>query len=100
MANQLKISGSFTLDAGAVRVLCESGRSLLPVGVVSVDGKFDRGSLVSLCDSSGIEIGRGLSNYSSQDAQRIKGLASDNVRSMLGELADTELVHRDHLVLF
>src|SRR5690606_1591867 len=68
LAGQLKAKGKLVLDDGAVRVLRESGRSLLPVGVVAVDGEFDRGEVVVCCDQSGKEIARGLSNYDSREA--------------------------------
>ncbi len=100
MANQMRITGKYVLDAGAVQVVSESGRSLLPVGITAVEGDFERGSLVSLCDPEGREIGRGLSNYDSLAATKIKGLSSAAVRDLLGDFADTEVVHRDHLVVF
>jgi len=99
LAGHLKVQGSLTLDAGAVRVLLEAGRSLLAVGVKQVDGEFSRGHVVSCLDEAGAEIARGLVNYSSVEARQIKGQASSQIREILGYLDDEELIHRDNLVL-
>ena len=85
---------------GAVRVLRESGRSLLSVGVRDVRGNFSRGDMVSCRDSAGNEIARGLINYSAEDTLRIMGSASRHIESILGYQGDEELIHRDNLVLF
>ena len=76
MAGQMHSSGSLVLDAGAVAVLKDSGKSLLPVGVVAVNGKFQRGELVSCLDVTGAEVARGLTNYSCEEANLIKGMSS------------------------
>lgn len=99
MASQLHAQGSIKLDTGAERALIEQGKSLLPVGVTHIDGDFQRGDLVLLMNSQGKEIARGLSNYSSEDAHRIKGLSSDQISQKLGHEGNPELVHRDNLVL-
>lgn len=99
LAGMLKSSGTLELDAGAVKVLENSGRSLLPVGVRSVEGQFSRGDLVSCRDEKGREIARGLVNYSAEDTQKIMGSASADIKSLLGYQADEELIHRDNLVL-
>ncbi len=91
--------GILILDAGACRVLRGQGRSLLPVGVLGVEGDFARGELVSCTDSDGREIARGLSNYSAAEVSRIKGLATARVESVLGYSHEPELIHRDNLVL-
>ena len=82
-----------------MHVLKESGRSLLPVGVTSVQGDFERGELVSCLSGDGKEIARGLINYSSLEAQKIIGKKSDNLSAILGYIGDRELIHRDNLVL-
>lgn len=99
LAGHLQLRGRLTLDAGAVRVLRESGRSLLPVGVLAVDGDFDRGEVVACVDEAGLEIARGLVNYSAQDAQRILGRPSRELEAILGRVDEPELIHRDNLVL-
>ncbi len=99
LASMVKIRGSLELDEGAVRVLRESGRSLLAVGVRGVDGDFHRGDMVSCRDPQGREVARGLVNYSAVDTRRIMGKASREIESILGYLPDEELIHRDNLVL-
>jgi len=99
MAGQLKISGTVTVDDGAARVLIESGKSLLPIGVTQVVGDFKRGELVSCVNQRGREIARGLSNYSQDEAIKIIGLASGEIAKVLGYGGDAELIHRDNLVL-
>jgi glutamate 5-kinase len=95
----VQIPGSLELDEGAVRVLRESGRSLLSVGVLAVRGNFSRGDMVSCRDPQGREIARGLVNYSADETRRIMGSSSKEIESILGYLADEELIHRDNLVL-
>ena len=99
MASQLKPKGKFWLDSGAVQVLSESGRSLLPVGITKVEGDFNRGELISCLDSQGHEIARGLSNYNSSEAQKIAGKVSEKIAQELGYGGDDEIIHRDNLVL-
>jgi glutamate 5-kinase len=99
LASMVQIQGSLELDDGAVRVLRESGRSLLAVGVRGVDGDFERGDMVSCRDARGREIARGLVNYSAADTRRIMGSASSQIEGILGYLLDEELIHRDNLVL-
>ncbi len=99
LASHLQVRGHFVLDDGAVSVLKNSGRSLLPVGVISVTGNFNRGEMVSCVDFNGYEIARGLANYGSVDAARIAGKPSDQIESILGYVDDKELIHRDNLVL-
>ncbi|AHE97076.1 glutamate 5-kinase [Thioalkalivibrio paradoxus] len=99
IADQLHSRGELRLDAGAARVLRESGRSLLPVGVVDVQGGFRRGDVVTCMDPEGQPIARGLCNYGSDEVRRIRGLKADRVESVLGYVAEPELIHRDNLVL-
>ena len=99
LAGLLQVQGHIELDAGAVKVLRESGRSLLPVGVVNVKGNFSRGDLVSLTDSKGNEVARGLVNYPADEARRIAGRASGDIEPLLGYGGDPEMIHRDNLVL-
>ena len=99
LANQLKISGKLTLDAGASKVIQQSGVSLLAVGVSKVEGDFQRGEVVSCISSEGTEIARGLVNYDARESQKIKGKSSEKFESILGYVDDAELIHRDNLVL-
>ena len=99
LAMQMRVAGTFTLDEGAVRVLSEAGRSLLPVGVTSVEGEFVRGELVSCIDGDGKEVARGLSNYNTDEARKIMGKPSDQIAGLLGYAAEAELIHRNNLVL-
>ena len=99
IAGQHQLRGELVLDDGAVKVLLERGKSLLPVGVTAIRGRFQRGDLVACVDSQGEEIARGLSNYSSVDARRLVGKSSDQITEVLGRPGDTELIHRDNLVI-
>jgi glutamate 5-kinase len=87
------------LDAGAVKVLQNEGKSLLAVGVKSVSGTFERGELVACLNESGIEIARGLINYSHADSRLIAGKSSNEFEKILGYADDSELIHRDNMVL-
>jgi len=99
LAGRLHSEGTIVLDEGAVRVLRESGRSLLPVGVTEVNGEFDRGALVTCVAPDGAEVARGLVNYSADEARRIKGCASGDIAEILGYVDEPELLHRDNMVL-
>lgn len=99
IAGQLQVRGRLTLDDGAVKVLREQGRSLLPVGVREVSGAFARGDLVLCLDGEGREIARGLANYDAEDAQRIVGAPSAEIETRLGYPGEPELIHRDNLVI-
>lgn len=99
LAGQLKVRGRLVLDAGAVRVLTGSGRSLLAVGVTRVEGRFDRGELVACLSPEGREVARGLVNYSAVETRRIMGQPSDRIEALLGYVDEPELIHRDNLVV-
>jgi Glutamate 5-kinase len=94
----LAVSGSLTLDAGAVKALL-TGKSLLPVGVTEVTGTFERGDAVSILDPDGREIARGLVGLDDEEARLVKGKKGPAVQEMLGLGTRAELVHRDNLVL-
>jgi glutamate 5-kinase len=91
--------GRLTLDNGALAAVRDKGRSLLPIGVAQVHGEFHKGAVVSLCDPSGQEFARGLSNYSATDARRVLGLRTDQIADLFGALPYEEMVHRDNLVV-
>jgi glutamate 5-kinase len=99
LAGRLIPKGTLVLDNGAVKALRETGRSLLPVGVIGVQGHFRRGDLVKCVDDRDHEIARGLVNYSSEETARIKGRASQELESLLGYIDEPELIHRDNLVI-
>lgn len=99
LAGHLQTRGRLVLDAGAVRVLRESGRSLLAVGVTAVEGTFGRGEVVACVDPDGREVARGLVNYSADEARKIKGQPSERIESLLGYVDEPELIHRDNLVV-
>ncbi len=91
--------GGVTLDGGAVRALREQGRSLLPVGVTAVQGRFERGDVIQLFDAEGTAVAVGISNYSSDEIKRIAGRRSDEIAEALGYDYGAEVVHRNNLAL-
>jgi glutamate 5-kinase len=97
IAAHLAVSGRVFVDAGAARAL-SSGKSLLPAGVTSVTGHFERGDLVGVSDATGREIARGLSNYSADEARALAGRHSGLSEAILGYRGREELIHRDDLV--
>jgi glutamate 5-kinase len=99
LAGHLQVRGRLRLDDGAVGVLREHGRSLLPVGVAAVEGGFARGEMVACLDASGREVARGLANYSASEAELIRGKPSSQIEAVLGYVDEPELIHRDNLVL-
>lgn len=99
IAGQLQARGTLFLDEGAVKVLREQGKSLLPVGVKRVEGAFERGDLVVCAGPDGREVARGLCNYAAAEALKILGAKREEVSERLGYPGEPELVHRDNLVL-
>ena len=99
LQDHLQTSGQFILDDGAVAKLQKEGKSLLPIGVVDVIGDFGRGAAVTCLNQAGVAIARGLSNYASSDARRIKRHPSSDIALILGFIEEAELIHRDNLVL-
>jgi glutamate 5-kinase len=98
IAGGLKIQGALTVDVGAARALTQ-GKSLLPAGVVRVDGTFERGDAVSIYDSNGREVARGLVAYGASDALRIAGRKSAEIEAILGYRGRDEMIHRDDLAM-
>jgi glutamate 5-kinase len=98
IAGTLRPGGELHVDEGAARAL-RQGRSLLPAGVVRVSGRFDRGDAVAVRGPSGLEIARGITAYSSSDAERIRGRRSAELEGLLGYRGRDEMIHRDDLVL-
>ena len=99
LADHVMLAGRLTLDAGAVRAILRDGKSLLPIGVTAVDGAFERGAVVGCVDVDGREIARGLVNYTAQETARILRRPSSDIESILGYIDETELIHRDNMVL-
>jgi glutamate 5-kinase len=99
LAGVLEVRGELRLDDGASQAL-RNGKSLLPVGVVEVLGNFRRGDVVTLVDSRGRELGRGLAEYSFEEASQLAGRQSESIESVLGYRGRAVMVHRDELVIF
>ncbi|UTW44255.1 glutamate 5-kinase [bacterium SCSIO 12696] len=99
LAGQLQFRGTLTLDDGAVKVLQQQGKSLLPIGVTNVTGQFQRGDLVRCVDNNGREVARGLVNYSAEDSARICGKNSREIAELLGFIDSEELIHRNNMVV-
>lgn len=91
--------GVLTLDDGAVQAVVTQGKSLLPVGVRQVIGEFGKGDVVSLVNAAGVEVARGLSNYSAEEAAQLAGKKSEQMQDLLMPVPYAELIHRDNLVV-
>ena len=98
IAGSLEPKGTLTIDAGAVNAL-RAGKSLLPAGVIRVDGQFARGDAVVVRGPDSREIGRGLVAYDAEDAEKIKGRSSPDIMTILGIAGRAEMIHRDDLVI-
>ena len=99
MADHLQLRGAVTVDAGAAAKLRTEGKSLLPIGMTAVEGNFSRGDVISVRDSDGAELARGLANYASGEARLLCRKPSSEFLRLLGYMAEAEMVHRDNLVL-
>ncbi len=99
MADHLQLRGAVSIDAGAVNKLLGEGKSLLPIGMVAVEGDFSRGEVIAIRDPQGVEVARGLANYASAEARLLCRKASGEIEKLLGYVAEPEMVHRDNLVL-
>ena len=98
LASLLHAQGQLVLDEGAVTVVSDHGRSLLPIGITAVTGAFQRGDLVSCVDATGKERARGLVNYASDEAAALIGKSSTDIEAILGYRGEEEMIHRDNLV--
>ncbi len=92
-------SGTLSVDAGAARAIRSGGPSLLAIGIVQVSGLFVKGEVLSVIDETGIEIARGLTNYSSQELTKIRGLRSLAIAEVLGYCPYEEVIHRDNMTI-
>lgn len=99
MADHLQLRGSVVVDDGAVAKLRDEGKSLLPIGMVAVEGDFSRGDVIAVRDGAGLEIARGLANYASAEARLLCRKPSGEFEKLLGYAAEPEMLHRDNLVL-
>ena len=99
MADHLQLRGSVTVDLGAASMVQTGGKSLLPIGMTGVQGDFSRGDVIAIKDLGGIEIARGLANYSSAEARLICRKVSPEFERLLGYTGESEMVHRTNLVL-
>ena len=99
LADHVQLAGRLKLDAGAARALARDGKSLLPIGVVAVEGEFERGEVVGCFDPDNREIARGLVNYNAGEAARILRHPSSEIEAILGYVDEPELIHRDNMVL-
>lgn len=91
--------GQIIIDDGAAKAVRERGTSLLPSGVVSINGSFERGATVDICDKKGEILARGLINFSALEIERIKGCQTAEIADILNHDADSEIIHRDNLVV-
>ena len=99
MADHLQMRGSVTVDAGAAAKVRDEGKSLLPIGMTTVQGEFSRGDVIAIKNPDALEIARGLANYSSAEARLICRKASSEFEKLLGYTGEPEMVHRTNLVL-
>ncbi len=99
LAGHMRCAGQLYLDQGAVNVLQNRKSSLLPIGVQSLNGQFSRGEVVACISPDGIEIARGLINYSADECKRILGRPSKEIAEILGYEDDPELINRENLIL-
>ncbi len=99
MSDHLQLRGAVLVDEGAAVKVRDGGKSLLPVGVVAVEGDFHRGDVIAVRRIGGAEIGRGLCNYGSSEARLIAGKPSSEIERLLGFTGEPELIHRDNFVL-
>ncbi|MDB5777679.1 MAG: glutamate 5-kinase [Polaromonas sp.] len=99
MADHLQMRGSVTVDPGAASMVRTGGKSLLPIGMTGVQGDFSRGDVIAVRDADGVEIARGLANYSSSEARLICRKVSSEFERLLGYTGESEMVHRTNLIL-
>ena len=91
--------GKLYLDNGAVKAITQQGTSLLPAGIIAIEGEFSASDAVKLCDRQGVELGRGLVNYSSREIDLIKGQHSTKINAILGYDSSDTVVHRNNLAI-
>ena len=99
IADHLQMRGAITVDDGAASKLRGEGKSLLPIGMVAVEGEFSRGDVIAVRDAAGVEIARGLANYASAEARLLCRKSSSQIERLLGYVAEPEMIHRTNLVV-
>ena len=99
MADHLQLRGAVVVDDGAIGKIVGEGKSLLPIGMIAVEGDFSRGDVIAVRSSAGKEIARGLANYASSEARMLCRKSSADFERLLGYMAEAEMIHRDNLVL-
>ena len=99
IAGAVRPAGTITIDAGAAEAVHTKGKSLLPRGITDVKGKFSRRAIVRINDDASRTIAHGMSNYSSTELRKIKGLKTGEIADALGKKRFDEAVHRDNLVV-
>jgi glutamate 5-kinase len=99
IAQAARAAGTLVVDDGAARALKQKGKSLLPSGITAVSGEFDKGDTVSVVDAHGEELARGLTNYSADQIDRIKGLKTSQIARALGDKPYDEVIHRNNMTL-
>lgn len=99
IAYSSRVRGSVCVDDGARRAIVDGNKSLLASGILAANGEFASGDVISISDKDGRELARGLSNYSSDEVNKLKGLKSADFRNVLGYKAKDEIVHKDNLVI-
>ena len=99
MSDHLQLRGAVVVDEGAVNKLVGEGKSLLPIGMTAVEGDFSRGDVIAVRSPTGLEVARGLSNYSSSEARLLCRKSSAEFERLLGHVGESEMIHRDNLVL-
>lgn len=98
IAYTLRPSGKVLVDSGARDAVLKRGKSLLPSGIIQVEGRFERGACIRICGSDGVEFARGLTDYSSSDITRLVGKNSSEIENILGYYYTDVIVHRDNMV--
>ncbi len=100
LAAHLQTAGRLVIDDGAVTAIKAQHRSLLPVGVTQVEGHFERGDVVECVDLNGQRVAVGRVNFSSNSANKVKGLSLTQVNDVLGEARSPEMIHRNHMAIY
>lgn len=95
-----KIMGQLHIDNGCKKAICRNNKSLLPSGIIDVAGKFTKGCIIEIIDSEQNSLGKGISNYSAEEINKIKGRKSSEIKNILGHISYEEVIHRDNLYIF
>jgi glutamate 5-kinase len=98
LADHLQLRGSVVLDDGACQALTVDSKSLLPIGVIRVEGDFARGEVVACVNELGVAVARGIVNYSAAEVRLIMRKTSNEIASILGYIAEPEVIHRDNMM--